>query len=68
MRCHSSVVPVLPSGLHEVPLNAAGVQSSSSTVDTDLVAFTVVQGSLADISVADGPGSLDLRRTTTGTG
>lgn len=48
----SSLVPALPSGLHEVPVNAIGSQSSSSTVTTDLIASTVVQGSLADVSAA----------------
>ena len=48
----SSLVPTLPSGLHEVPVNAIGSQSSSSTVTTDLLASTVVQGSLADVSAA----------------
>ena len=48
----SSQVPTLPSGPQEVPLNAAGVQSSLSTVGTDRVASTVVQGSLADVSAA----------------
>ena len=48
----SSLVPTLPSGLNEVPLNAVGIQSSSSIVATDLIASTVVQGSLADFSAA----------------
>lgn len=48
----SSLVPTLPSGLHEVPVNAIGSQSSSSTVTTDLIGSTVVQGSLTDVSAA----------------
>ena len=48
----SSLVPTLSSGLHEVPVNAIGSQSSSSTVTTDLLASTVVQGSLVDVSAA----------------
>ena len=47
----SSLVPTLPSGLNEVPSNAAGIKSSS-TVATDLIASRVVQGSLADVSAA----------------
>ena len=48
----SSLVPTLPSSLNEVPLNAAGIKSSSTIVATDLIASRVVQGSLVDVSAA----------------
>ena len=47
-----SIFPTLPSGLQEVPVTGTESQSSSSTQVTDLVASTVVQGSLADVSAA----------------
>lgn len=48
----ASIVPTLPSGLHEVSVTGMGNQSSSSTQVTDFIASTVVQGSLADVSAA----------------
>ena len=48
----SSIVPTLPSGLQKVPVTGTGSQSSSSAQVTDLIASTVVQGSLADVSAA----------------
>jgi len=47
----SNVVPTLPSGLQEVPVTGAGNQSSQPQI-TDLIASTVVQGSLADVLAA----------------
>ena len=48
-----SIAPILPSGLQEVPVSGTGCQSSSSSTQvTDLIASTVVQGSLADVSAA----------------
>ena len=46
----SSLVPTLPSGLYKVPVNEIGSQPSN--VATDLIASTVVQGSLDDVSAA----------------
>ena len=48
----SSIIPTLPLGLQEVPATGTGSQSSSSTQVTNLIASTVVQGSLADVSAA----------------
>ena len=47
-----SVVPTLPSGFQEVSVTGRGSPPSSPTQVTDLIASSVVQGSLADVSPA----------------
>ena len=48
----SSIVPTPPSGFQEVSITGRGSQPSSPTQVTDLIASSVVQGSLADVSPA----------------
>lgn len=48
----ASLTPTLPSALQEVPVNATGSQSSPPTAPTDLIASTVIQGRLANVSAA----------------
>lgn len=46
----ASLPPTLPSALHEVPVSTTNSQSSPPTVAADVIASSVVQGSLANVS------------------